>query len=77
MADLTGSTSVHTYGIFGSPYGSFGGKNNSTIFVFDIRIMDRAVSDSGGVAVGSDNGAISYFFDDMKSNDGQVTQPWG
>ena len=77
MADLTGSTSVHTYGIFGSPYGSFGGKNNSTIFIFDIRIMDRAVSESGGVAVGNDNGAISYFFDDVRNNDGQVMLPYG
>jgi len=77
MAVLTTSTTVHKLGIFGSPYGSFGGKTNSTIFVFDIRIMDRAVSESGGIAVGSDNGSISYFFDDVSNNDGQVLLPYG
>ena len=77
MAVLTTSTTVHKLGIFGSPYGNFETKNNSTIFVFDIRIMDRAVSESGGVAIGTDNGAISYFFDDNLNNDGQVTLPWG
>jgi len=77
MAVLTTSTTVHKLGIFGSPYGSFAGKANSTIFVFDVRIMDRAVSESGGVAIGTDNGAISYFHDDVKNNDGQVSLPWG
>jgi len=77
MADLSGGTTVHVYGIFGQQYGSFASKNNSTIFVFDIRIMSRAVSESGGVAIGSDNGSISYFFDDNLNNDGQVTQPFG
>lgn len=71
------ATTVHKLGIFGSPYGGFATKGTSTIFAFDIRIMDRAITDTGGVAVGNDNGAVSYFFDDNKNNDGQVTQPYG
>jgi len=77
MPTLIGNTTVHTLGIFQRPYGIFTGKGNSTIFIFDVRIMDRAVSESGGIAVGSDNGAISYFFDDVANNDGQVTLPFG
>ena len=77
MPVLTGNTTVHKMAIYGRAYGSFAEKNNSSIFIFDLRIMDRAVSESGGVGVGSDNGSISYFYDVVLNNDGQVNLPFG
>jgi len=49
----------------------------STAFIFDLRVMDKAVSESGGVGVGTDLGVISYMYDDMKTNNGKVHLPFG
>jgi len=46
-------------------------------FIFDLRVMNKAFTESGGKAVGSDLGAISYVFDDVKNNGGKVTLPFG
>lgn len=50
----------------------------SAFYVFDLRVMDEAVSESGGKAAdSSDLGAISYMFDDMVNNNGKVHLPLG
>ena len=50
----------------------------NTIHLFDVRVMNIAVTETGGEAVDSANlGAISYVFDDMKNNEGDVTLPYG
>lgn len=49
-----------------------------TAFMFDLRVMDKAVSESGGSAANTNNlGAVSYVFDDLDNNDGNVTLPYG
>jgi len=57
-----------------------GGASNAaqTIFLFDVRVFKKAISESGGQAVDSTNlGTISYVFDDMLNNDGKVQLPFG
>jgi len=50
----------------------------STCFLFDVRVMDEAISENDGTAADSSNlGTISYMFDDMVKNNGQVHLPFG
>ena len=50
----------------------------NTGFIFDVTIFDKAIAESDGVAVDNGNlGTISYVFDDMANNNGQVTLPFG
>lgn len=51
--------------------------SKSSAYIFDLRVMNKAVTESGGVGVGTDLGVISYMYDDMKTNDGKVTLPFG
>jgi hypothetical protein len=52
--------------------------DESTAFIFDLRVINKAVSESGGKGVGTtDLGAISYIYDDMKKNGGKVHLPFG
>lgn len=55
----------------------YSGSWENTIYVFDVRMMDKSIEESGGKAVGNDYGAISYIFDDMENNSGKVTLPYG
>lgn len=48
-----------------------------TVYLFDVRIMNRAISESGGKAVGNNLGTVSYIYDDMKNNEGKVHLPYG
>lgn len=52
--------------------------DESTAYLFDLRVMNKAISESGGSAVNQGNlGAISYVYDDVKNNGGKVTLPFG
>jgi len=46
--------------------------------MFDVRIMNRAIQESGGEATDSANlGTVHYTYDDMQNNDAKVTLPYG
>jgi hypothetical protein len=50
----------------------------SILSVFDARVMNRAIRQSGGEATDSANlGTVHYTYDDMENNDGKVTLPYG
>jgi len=50
----------------------------SVMPVFEARVMNQAIKESGGEATDSTNlGTIHYTYDDMKNNDGLVTLPYG
>jgi hypothetical protein len=50
----------------------------AVLSIFDARIMNRAISESGGEATDIANlGTVHYTYDDMKNNDGLVTLPYG
>jgi len=52
--------------------------DSAVLSVFDARVMNIAVSESGGEATNSANlGVVHYTYDDMKNNDGMVTLPYG
>lgn len=47
-------------------------------FLFDLRVMNKAISESGGKAADdTDLGAVSYYYDDVKNNNGKITLPFG
>jgi len=51
---------------------------SSSIPMFDVRIMNRAIQESGGEATDSANlGTVHYTYDDMQNNDAKVTLPYG
>lgn len=56
-----------------------GQTNMSATGVFwDVRTMDRAISEKDGEATNSANlGTVHYTYDDVKNNDAQVTLPFG
>jgi len=50
----------------------------ATGYFFDVRVMNRAISQSDGQATNPDNlGTVHYTYDDMRKNDGKVTLPFG
>ncbi len=56
----------------------FGVGAGATAYIFDLRVMNQAVTESGGQAANTNNlGTISYVFDDMKNIDGKVLLPFG
>ena len=64
--------------LMSNSYGA-GIAGQSAIGVFwDVRAMDRAISESGGEATNSNNlGTVHYTYEDVKSNDSKVTLPFG
>lgn len=59
---------------------SYGGISikEATCAFFDARVMNRAISESGGEATDSTNlGSVHYSYDDVNRNDGKVTLPYG
>ena len=47
-------------------------------FIFDLRVMNKAITVEGGKAADStDLGTVSYSFDDLLNNNGKVTLPFG
>lgn len=52
--------------------------NSAVITCFDARVMDRAISESGGLATDSANlGTVHYTYRDMLDNEGKVSLPYG
>lgn len=52
--------------------------SSAVITCFDARVMDRAISESGGLATDSANlGTIHYTYRDMLDNEGKVSLPYG
>ena len=52
--------------------------DTSVLSIFEARVMNKAISESGGEATNSANlGTVHYTYDDMKNNDGLVTLPYG
>lgn len=50
----------------------------SSAYIFDLRVMNKAISESGGTATNSDDlGAISYAYNDMLTNNGKTLLPFG
>ncbi len=50
----------------------------SSLPVFEARVMNKAISESGGEATDSTNlGSVSHSYDDAKNNDFKVTLPYG
>lgn len=52
----------------------------STAFLFDVRVFNKAITESGGLGddpSNNDLGAISYVFKDMEDNEGKVHLPFG
>ena len=52
----------------------------STAFLYDLRVFNKALDESGGLGDDPNNsnlGTISYIFDDMTDNEGKVTLPFG
>ena len=64
---------------FGTGWSQLVSQNdNAVLSVFDARVMNIAVAESGGEATNSANlGTVHYTYDDMKNNDGLVTLPYG
>ena len=50
---------------------------SQSAYMFDVRVMNKAISESGGQAAATDLGAITYVFKDMIDNNGKVTLPFG
>ena len=51
---------------------------SSAAFIFDLRVMNKAISESGGTATNPDDlGAISYAYNDMLTNNGKTLLPFG
>ena len=51
---------------------------SQSCFLFDLRVMNKAITESGGKAADSDDlGTISYMYDDMVKNNGKVHLPFG
>ena len=50
----------------------------ATLPIFDVRISSSALQSSDGKAIGdTDLGVVSYVYNDMKNNKGDVTLPYG
>lgn len=73
-------------GVVNNPWGSYMAtpfrNHNATPplkggYMFDVRVMNKAISESGGQAAASDLGAITYVFRDMLDNNGKVHLPFG
>ncbi len=84
MANLiiwdTGGLPSNPYSTAGAPtvsnYNSF--SFVSSAYIFDLRVMNKAISESGGTATNSDDlGAISYAYNDMLTNNGKTLLPFG
>lgn len=83
MANLiiwdTGGLPSNPYGggsLTVSNYNSF--SFASSAYIFDLRVMNKAISESGGTATNSDDlGAISYAYNDMLTNNGKTLLPFG
>ncbi len=69
------------YGVFHQQYGDFSLKGSagfSNALIFDLRMSDRVPDESDGQAVDQTNlGAVHYYYDDMKNNEGNVVLPYG
>lgn len=66
-------------GYFATPIFNISAKPNIPgAFIFDLRVMNKAITTSGGKAADStDLGTVSYIFDDMLRNNGKVHLPFG
>jgi len=51
---------------------------SSVLPIFDARVMNQAISESGGEATDDANlGAVHYMYDDAVNNDFKVSLPYG
>ena len=49
----------------------------ATAEIFDVRIIDNAVTETSGNGASTDRGAVSYYYNDVKDNEGLVVLPTG
>jgi len=61
-------------------YSGIASADPSTAFLFDLRVFNKAIDESGGLGddpTNLDLGTVSYIFNDMVNNEGKVHLPFG